>query len=67
MFISNFKEKHERIVSIKDIDSDILENIIKYIYTLELDITEKNIEVFGLWKTFIFFPWKKLNYYYFFN
>lgn len=46
MFNGNFKEKDQEIVSIKEIDSDILENIIKYIYTLNLDITEQNIEVF---------------------
>lgn len=56
MFNGNFKEKHEEIVPIKEIDSDILENIIKYIYTFKLDITEKNIEVFWLLNTYTYFP-----------
>lgn len=45
LFTANFKEKNEKIISIKEIDSDILETIIRYIYTSKLDITEKNIEV----------------------
>lgn len=40
-----FKETNEQIISIQNIDSDILEIVIKYIYTFKLDITEKNIEV----------------------
>lgn len=40
-----FRENSEQIVPIKEIDSDVLEIIIKYIYTFKLDITEKNIEV----------------------
>lgn len=46
MFSNNFKEKDQKIVSIKEIDSDILENIIEYIYTFKLNITDQNIEVF---------------------
>lgn len=40
-----FKENNEHIISIKEMDSDILQIVIKYIYTFQLDITEKNIEV----------------------
>lgn len=45
MFNADFKEKNEQIVPIKEIDSDILEIIVKYIYTFKLDMTEENIEV----------------------
>lgn len=45
MFNTNFKEKNDKIIAIQDIDSNILEIVIKYMYTFELDMTEYNIEV----------------------
>lgn len=50
LFTSGFKEKNEQIISIKEIDSDILKTIIKYIYTFKLDVTETNIKVFNIFK-----------------
>lgn len=45
MLNGSFRESIEQIVPIKELDSDILKIVIKYIYTFQLDITEQNIEV----------------------
>lgn len=45
MFDADIKEKNKQTVRIKKIDSNILETIMKYMYTFKLDMTENNIVV----------------------
>lgn len=45
MFTAAFKEKDNDIVYIQQIDSEILEVIINYMYVFQLKLTNKNIEV----------------------
>lgn len=45
LFNADLREKNDQIVPIKKIDSDILEIVVRYIYTFKLDVTEKNVEV----------------------
>ncbi|XP_050420387.1 kelch-like protein 2 [Adelges cooleyi] len=44
MFSGHFKERNENEILIKDIDSEILELVVKFAYTCKLDIEENNCE-----------------------
>ncbi|XP_050421263.1 kelch-like protein 2 [Adelges cooleyi] len=44
MFSDYFKERNEKEIHIKEIDSEVLELFVKYAYTCKLDVKEKNCE-----------------------
>ncbi|XP_050421441.1 kelch-like protein 2 [Adelges cooleyi] len=44
MFSGQFKERNENEIFIKEIDSEILELVVKFAYTCKLDIKENNCE-----------------------
>lgn len=55
MFLGNFKESNEQVVNIcfdnKDLSSTAIDIIVTYMYTLDLEITEDNVQVKLQWNT----------------
>lgn len=48
MVTESSKKKEECFVSIKEIDSAILEIIIQYVYTFKLELTDDNVMVWSI-------------------
>ena len=44
MFTSNMRESNENIVEMKDVSADIIEALVEFIYTGNLQITSENVE-----------------------
>ncbi|XP_063780422.1 kelch-like protein 40 [Pseudophryne corroboree] len=44
MFLSDLEESKKKEIDLDDVDPDVLEKILHYIYTSEIDITEKNVQ-----------------------
>jgi len=52
MFIGGFKETTQDVIQINDISSDVLKNVIDFMYTSELvPIEEDNVEVMNFYST----------------
>ncbi|XP_044150124.1 kelch-like protein 40 [Bufo gargarizans] len=44
MFVSDLEESRKKEIDLEDVDPDVMEKILNYIYTSEIEITEKNVQ-----------------------
>uniref|UniRef100_A0A8C8RTG9 Kelch like family member 40 n=1 Tax=Pelusios castaneus TaxID=367368 RepID=A0A8C8RTG9_9SAUR len=44
MFLSDMEESKKKEITLEDVDPDVMGNILHYIYTSELEVTEQNVQ-----------------------
>ncbi|XP_075070218.1 kelch-like protein 40 [Mixophyes fleayi] len=44
MFLSDLEESKKKEIDLEDVDPDVMEKILNYIYTSEIEITEQNVQ-----------------------
>lgn len=44
MFLTDLEESRKKEIDLEDVDPDVMEKILNYIYTSEIEITEKNVQ-----------------------
>lgn len=44
MFLTDLEESKKKEIDLEDVDPDVMEKILNYIYTSEIEITEKNVQ-----------------------